>query len=300
MKIELEISEPIDFGSGDHQYLVRKAGDDSSKPNKPYKASASAVPKQSSAKPRPKTGEPANSYVVEISEETNTENNSVDPFSDTAIRRAFIIKVFLILSAQLVITGMIISIFIFWKDLRVWVHNNPWFTYTLLPAFFVVLILLACCGDLRRQVPANYILLSLFTILEGLLLGTVSVFYEAEEVLWATAATAMVTFLLTLFAVQTKWDFTVLSGVLFVVVFVLIIFGLLIIFIRSYWLRLVYAALGTVVFSVYLVVDVQLMVGGRHRHSQLDPEEYVFAALNIYMDVINIFIFILQLFGLGQ
>ncbi|XP_060051687.1 protein lifeguard 1 isoform X2 [Erinaceus europaeus] len=258
MKIELEISEPIDFGSGDHQYLVRKAGDDSSKPNKPYKASASAVPKQSSAKPRPKTGEPANSYVVEISEETNTENNSVDPFSDTAIRRAFIIKVFLILSAQLVITGMIISIFIFWKDLRVWVHNNPWFTYTLLPAFFVVLILLACCGDLRRQVPANYILLSLF------------------------------------------WDFTVLSGVLFVVVFVLIIFGLLIIFIRSYWLRLVYAALGTVVFSVYLVVDVQLMVGGRHRHSQLDPEEYVFAALNIYMDVINIFIFILQLFGLGQ
>lgn len=43
-------------------------------------------------------------------------------------------------------------------------------------------------------------------------------------------------------------------------------------------------------------MDVQLIVGGKHRMS-LDPEEYVFAALNIYLDIINIFIFILQLIG---
>lgn len=30
------------------------------------------------------------------------------------------------------------------------------------PAFFGVLIILACCGDLRRRVPANYILLGFF------------------------------------------------------------------------------------------------------------------------------------------
>lgn len=45
-------------------------------------------------------------------------------------------------------------------------------------------------------------------------------------------------------------------------------------------------------------MDVQLMVGGRHHHSDLDPEEYVFAALNIYLDIIEIFFFILQLMGL--
>ena len=47
-------------------------------------------------------------------------------------------------------------------------------------------------------------------------------------------------------------------------------------------------------------MDVQLMVGGRHHHSNLDPEEYVFAALNIYMDIINLFLFILQLIGTGR
>ncbi|XP_069443489.1 protein lifeguard 2-like isoform X10 [Ovis canadensis] len=136
--------------------------------------------------------------------------------------------------------------------------------------------------------------------LQGLLLGTVSVFYNAEEVLWATGATALVTLSLSLFALQTKWDFTLLNGMLFVLLFVLIIYGIILIFIRSYWLHLLYAGLGTVIFSLYLVMDVQLMVGGRHHHSDLDPEEYVFAALNIYMDIINLFLFILQLIGMGR
>lgn len=38
----------------------------------------------------------------------------------------------------------------------------PWFSRALSPAFFAVLIVLACCENLRRQVPANYILLGLF------------------------------------------------------------------------------------------------------------------------------------------
>ncbi|XP_034876439.1 protein lifeguard 2-like [Mirounga leonina] len=91
-----------------------------------------------------------------------------------------------------------------------------------------------------------------------------------------------------------------LNGMLFVLLFVLIIYGILLLFIRSYWLHLLYAGLGTIIFSLYLVMDVQLMVGGRHHHSDLHPEEYIFAALNIYLDIINLFLFILQLIGLGR
>ncbi|XP_059788756.1 protein lifeguard 2-like [Balaenoptera ricei] len=303
--MDLEVSEPIDFSSGDHQHLVQKAADDNiqSKSARSYGTSSSTHgPQQTHGNPHSKAGEQGDTYVVEISAETTTEDSNPlsGPFSEAAIRRAFIVKVFFLLSVQLLITGAIISLFLFWKALRVWVVKNPWFTYALLPAFFVVFIILACCGKLRRQVPANYILLGLFTILQGLLLGTVSVFYNAEEVLWATAATALVTISLTLFALQTKCDFTLLSGMLFVLLFVLIIYGILLIFIRSYWLHLLYAGLGTVIFSLYLVMDVQLMVGGRHHHSDLHPEEYVFAALNIYMDIINLFLFILQLIGLGR
>ena len=49
---------------------------------------------------------------------------------------------------------------------------------------------------------------------------------------------------------------------------------------------------GALIFSCYLVYDTQLMMGGGHAYS-LSPEEYVFAALNIYLDIVNIFLCIL-------
>jgi len=49
----------------------------------------------------------------------------------------------------------------------------------------------------------------------------------------------------------------------------------------------------------YLVVDTQLMVGGRHKYS-LSPEEYIFAALNLYLDIVNIFLFTLTIIGAAR
>lgn len=36
------------------------------------------------------------------------------------------------------------------------------------------------------------------------------------------------------------------------------------------------------------------MMGGSHKYS-ISPEEYIFAALNLYMDIVNIFIYILTI-----
>ncbi|XP_048463893.1 A-kinase anchor protein 9-like [Rhincodon typus] len=167
------------------------------------------------------------------------------------------------------------------------------------PAVFILIIILSCCDGVRRKAPWNIMLLLLFTILEGLLLGAISVFYRADAVMWAVGATAFVSLGLTLFSLQTKWDFTAGSGVLFVVLLVLVAFGILCAIIQSFWLQIVYASLGTLIFSIYLVVDTQLMLGGKHRYS-LSPEEYIFAALNLYLDTINLFLFILQIIGLSR
>ncbi|RCN40108.1 hypothetical protein ANCCAN_13953 [Ancylostoma caninum] len=39
----------------------------------------------------------------------------------------------------------------------------------------------------------------------------------------------------------------------------------------------------------------QLIMGGRQ--FELSPEEYIFAAMQIFLDILNIFLFILQIFG---
>ena len=55
-------------------------------------------------------------------------------------------------------------------------------------------------------------------------------------------------------------------------------------------------AAGALVFSLYLVYDTQLMLGGKHKYA-LSPEEYIFAALNIYLDVVQLFMYILMIVG---
>jgi FtsH-binding integral membrane protein len=57
-----------------------------------------------------------------------------------------------------------------------------------------------------------------------------------------------------------------------------------------------YGSAGALVFSLYIVYDTQLMMGGNRKYA-LDPEEYIFAALNIYLDVINLFMYILMIVG---
>ena len=59
-----------------------------------------------------------------------------------------------------------------------------------------------------------------------------------------------------------------------------------------------YGSLGALVFSLYIVYDTQLMMGGKHKYA-LDPEEYIFAAINLYIDFIQLFRFILMIVGVS-
>ena len=79
-----------------------------------------------------------------------------------------------------------------------------------------------------------------------------------------------------------------------------VIFGLIAAFFpASRTLRLVYASIGCIIFSLYIVYDTQLMMGGSHKYA-LSPEEYIFAALNLYLDIIRLFMYILSIIGASK
>ena len=48
--------------------------------------------------------------------------------------------------------------------------------------------------------------------------------------------------------------------------------------------------------SFIIVYDTQIMIGGKHKYS-ISPEEYIFAALNLYVDIIRLFLYILAIVG---
>ncbi|XP_045525732.1 protein lifeguard 1-like isoform X4 [Pieris brassicae] len=221
-------------------------------------------------------------------------------FNEQSIRKSFVRKVYSILMCQLLVTLSFITLFVYHAPTKLWAQQNTWAFWVAFVVMFVCLIAMSCCGDLRRQSPTNFIFLGLFTLAESFLLGVTSSVYKSDAVMMAVGITAAICLALTLFAMQTKWDFTAMGGILLCATVILLLFGLIAIFIpRNSIVMLVYASLGALLFSVYLIYDTQLMMGGKHKYS-ISPEEYVFAALNLYLDIINIFIYILTIIGVAK
>ncbi|KAG7469733.1 hypothetical protein MATL_G00131880 [Megalops atlanticus] len=225
----------------------------------------------------------------------NEEFTSSGWEEDKGIRQAFIRKVFMVLTVQLLVTFGFVAIFTFVDDAKIFVRINPWTYYVSYAVFFVALIVLSCCGDFRRKHPWNLIALAVLTLSMSYMVGMIASFYETDAVIMAVGITAVVCFTVVLFSLQSKYDFTSCRGVLFVCLIVLILFSILCIFIRNKILQIVYASLGALLFTCFLAVDTQLLLG--NKKLSLSPEEYVFAALSLYTDIINIFMYILAIVG---
>lgn len=236
------------------------------------------------------------SYDPEMGYGKTEEEGGYGAFMEKQVRQGFIRKVFGILAVQLFITFGAAILMSSNDDLKAYVQGNMWPFYVSFPLLFGSLIGLACCGDTHRQFPQNYLLLGLFTISESYMVGMATMAYETETVLQAIAITGVVTLGLVIYAMQTKYDFTTSGGFLFSALMVFICFSFLAIIMPYNKLtHIAFASVGALLFSCYLVYDVQLLMDGKRM--QLSPDDYVLAAVNLYLDILNLFLYILQILG---
>ncbi|XP_052002626.1 protein lifeguard 1-like, partial [Xyrauchen texanus] len=213
---------------------------------------------------------------------------------DKTIRRVFIRKVFAVLSLQLAVTCGFVALFTFEPHTKKFVQDNKW-PYRISYAVFIVpYFIIISCGEFRRKHPWNLIALSILTLAMSYMIGVISSSYKTDVVLMAVGITVVVCFTVVVFSLQTKYDFTSCYGVLFVCTIVLIVFGIMCSFMHNRIMILVYISVGVVVFTSYLAVDIQILLG--NKMLSLSPEEYIFAALNLYLDIILIFLKILKYF----
>lgn len=223
-------------------------------------------------------------------------------FSTKAIRHAFIRKVYLILTVQLLFTLGLVALFVLHHDVKLFVQRHRYLYWVSYAAFLVTYISMMCCGNLRRKSPTNFILLIIFTAAFSYMAAMISSYHSTYIVLLSVGLTAGITLLLTLFAVQTKYDFTGCGMFLCVASMLVLLFGLVAMIISFFTvipiLQLVYAALIALLFSMYLVYDTQQIVGGR-KH-EIGAEEYIYGSIILYMDIMNIFLSMLQLTGSSE
>lgn len=219
---------------------------------------------------------------------------------EKAVRMGFIRKVYGLLTAQLLMTIGICYIFVQSEDVKMYVQQNSYLIWVAIGLTFTTIIALSCCPGLSRSHPTNIILLFFFTACESFLVGVISSSYDTQAVFLALIITTVTVVALTLFACQTKIDFTKMNGMLFAALWVLIMFGFLRLFFpTTAFIETVYAGCGAGIFAMFIVYDTCLIMGGNHKYT-ISVDEYVFAALNLYLDVINLFLYILALVGGGR
>lgn len=147
----------------------------------------------------------------------------------------------------------------------------------------------------RKSYPTNLIFLSIFTLLEAYCVAVITSLYESRIVLQAVVITAAVFIVLTIFACQTTYDFTSWASFLSAAVTILLMFSLVfLVFPPGRTLDLVYSCAGALIFSVYILVDTQMLM--RHAH----VEEEIMMAISLYLDIINLFLFILRILNNTQ
>jgi len=212
------------------------------------------------------------------------------------VRSGFIRKVYGILSCQLVLTA-IIAYPIQSMD-QVWVQSHGQVCQAcMILSCVLVLGVGCCCSEMARKVPYNYIFLLVVTVCEAVMVGFVCAMYTGESVLLATVLTAGIFMGLTLYAFTTKTDFTGMGGYLTAALFGLILTSFVCMFWPSPIAHTLLGGCGAILFSCYIVYDTQLICGGKHKKYSFGVDDYVFAALNIYLDIINLFFYLLALFG---
>jgi len=155
------------------------------------------------------------------------------------------------------------------------------------------MLMLVCSTTMAKQVPTNYLLLGIFTVTETVMVGFICSHSKTEIVLMALFMTVAISLAVTLYALTTETDFTMSGGILFVLGMALLVIGLAVHFTNNKTIHIIYSGLSVILFGIYLIYDVQLIAGGKSH--ELSYDDYILGSLMLYIDIIGIFIHLLNI-----
>ncbi|KAK9747716.1 hypothetical protein RND81_02G011000 [Saponaria officinalis] len=210
------------------------------------------------------------------------------------LRWGFIRKVYSIISIQLLATIAVGAVVVSVKPI------SHFFTATSggLACYIILIItpfiVLCPLYYYHQKHPVNYLLLGVFTITLAFSIGLTCAYTSGKVILEAAILTAAVVISLTLYtfwAAKRGHDFNFLGPFLFGSLFVLIIFAVIQIFFPLGKIGvMIYGCVASIIFCGYIVYDTDNLI------KRYNYDEYIWAAVALYLDIINLFLSLLTIF----
>ena len=228
--------------------------------------------------------------------------NAAASFAELRVRNAFIGKVLTVVFFQLLATVGLSLVFYYVAPLRLYVRENAWPFYLSIGLSFGLLIGMACSDKLRRVYPYNVVALVAFTLVFGFQVAMITSYFDTSSVMLAFMATCFVVAGCAFIAFFTKLDMTKYAAYLSIAGLAFVAVALIAAFWPwrggRNWTIIAISFVGCLLFSAYLIFDLQMLVGGKTL--SIGPDDWVFASISIYLDIINIFLQLLQIIAMFQ
>ena len=163
------------------------------------------------------------------------------------------------------------------------------FVYGALVVEFIVVIILGFFG--------------FYSVLNGITLTPIMLVYGAQDAIYAFAATAVLFMGISIYGIVTKRDLTKLGPILMIGLIVLLGYTLIAMIFQMSTSSLIVSIFGIVLFIGFTAYDTRKIKTGyeafKHDENTL-KKSTVNIALELYLDFINLFIYILRLLGAAR
>ncbi|PKU79374.1 protein LIFEGUARD 2 [Dendrobium catenatum] len=210
------------------------------------------------------------------------------------LRWAFVRKIYGILSIQMLLTIAISSIVVSVKPISQFFVSSGGGLGLYIFLIFLPFLVMCPLYHYYQQHPINLLLLGIFTVSISFSVGLTCAFTEGKVILESVILTAVVVVSLTLYtfwAAKRGHDFSFLAPFLFAAVMILLVFSIIQLFFPLGRISLmIYGGLASLIFCGYIIYDTDNLI------KRYAYDEYIWAAVALYLDIINLFLSLLTLF----
>ena len=216
-------------------------------------------------------------------------------FIDYDLSSKFLMKVYGIVFFEFLIIFGLVMIFQI-QSIKDYFHEHSGLFLALLGisivVVFIFLVIFSYSKDLLRKVPANYIALFFVTIFLGIFCALIASFYNFIIVLGTI--TCVISISIGAFCVGllnkgygAKFWYFIISSLIALIVH----YAILALILRSDYLYLLYCTIYALLYSFYIAFDTIVIKEG------LSLDDYIYGAFILTIDIIRLFILLLQIFG---
>ncbi|XP_073292231.1 protein LIFEGUARD 2-like [Primulina huaijiensis] len=214
------------------------------------------------------------------------------------LRWSFIRKIYTIVSIQLLLTIAVAAVVVTVQPIsRFFATTGAGLALYIVLIITPFIVLCPLYYYFQRH-PLNYFLLGVFTLALSFAVGLTCAYTSGKVILESVILTAAVVVSLTLYtfwAAKRGQDFNFLGPFLFGAVVVLMLFSLVQIFFPlGRVILMIYGCLASIIFCGYIIYDTDNLI------KRYAYDEYIWAAVALYLDVINLFLSLLTLFRAAE